>query len=751
MRTRKLLSLSVAVVATAAATLATSLPSEAGGDTGAGGGGRPPTHVVEPTLVQRATLSADVLAPGPPSGALATPANGRTGPFAGQVIPGFSGMVDNGDGTFWAMPDNGFGAKGNSADFLLRLYHITPQWETATGGPGEIEVGRFLSLRDPDRHIPFSLVNGDTPERLLTGADFDIESVVRQPDGSFWIGEEFGPFLVHVDATGKVLAKPVAFPYGRSPANPYLAPGETPTVPSSRGFEAMAASADGRTLYPIVEGAFTDDPQQRRRYIYEFDARKSRYTGRSWQYETDTDRNVIGDAFTVRNGRLLVLERDDFEGAPAVTKRIYQVDLTRKDRQGYLEKTLVVDLLGIANPDGIGTESSPGAYGVGDPFSFPMQSVEVVLELRDGRILVGNDNNYPGNDARVTGTPDDTEMIVLDLRRQRSEPHDATVVGHRGASGYRPEHTLAAYEQAILQCADYIEPDLVSTRDGVLVARHENEISGTTDVATRPELAGRRTTKVIDGATLTGWFTEDLTLAELRSLRAIERIPAVRPGNTAYNGLYQVPTFDEVVDLARRSRTCDGRPVGVYPETKHPSYFDGIGLSLEEPLLSTLKANGYGDADDPVIIQSFETANLRELSYRTPVAIAQLINCSGAPGDLARAGDPRTYADLVTPAGLADIATYADGIGACKDVMIPRDAAGNLAAPTGVIDDAHEAGLLVHGWTFRRENTFLPLQFRSSADPMAPGDMAGEVEVFLDAGMDGFFTDNPDLGSAAAS
>ena len=200
------------------------------------------SRVVEPTLVQRATLSADFLAPGPPSGALATPANGRTGPFGGQVIPGFSGMIDNGDGTFWAMPDNGFGAKNNSADFLLRLYHITPRWETRRGGAGEIEVGEFISLRDPDRLVPFPIVNGATSERLLTGGDFDIESVVRLNDGTFWIGEEFGPFLLHFDASGKLLAPPVQFPDGKSPANPFLAARrdtEGPEQPGIRGDGAI--------------------------------------------------------------------------------------------------------------------------------------------------------------------------------------------------------------------------------------------------------------------------------------------------------------------------------------------------------------------------------------------------------------------------------------------------------------------------------------------------------------------------------
>ena len=621
-----------------------------------GGGDRRPGG---PTLVARATLSADFIAPGPPSGALATPANGRTGPFPGQVIPGFSGLVDNGDGTFWAMPDNGFGSKANSADFLLRLYHVTPDWETRRGGSGTIDVGEFISLRDPDGLIPFPIVNDASPERLLTGADFDIESVVRARDGSFWIGEEFGPFLVHVDETGRVLAPPVEFPDGKSPANPFLEPGEIPTVRSSRGFEAMAASRNGRLLYPIVEGSFTDDPVGRRRFIYEFDTRAGAYTGRTWQYETDTDDNVIGDAFTVGDDELVLIERDDFEGPASVTKRIYRIDLRRTDDEGYVEKELVVDLLRIANPDGIGTTTSPGAYGVADPFAFALQSVEVVVQLRDGRILVALDNNYPGSNGRVPGTPDNTEMIIIDVSRPLSgrPSHDATVVGHRGASGYRPEHTLASYETAILQCADYIEPDLVSTSDGVLVARHENEIGGTTDVAAHPEFADRQTTKTVDGVAITGWFTEDFTLAELRTLRARERIPGVRPANTAFDGRYRIPTFEEVVDLARHSRTCDGRPVGIYPETKHPTYFDSIGLSLEEEVVQVLHSNGYRGRRAPVIIQSFETTNLRQLNRMTNLPLAQLINCTGAPYDLVAAGDPRQYADLVTRRGLDRIAS----------------------------------------------------------------------------------------------
>ncbi|WP_448810158.1 esterase-like activity of phytase family protein [Agromyces bauzanensis] len=736
--------LALAVAAATATVILIPAPANAAGAPEPQG---PTSKVVEPTLVARATLSADHLEPGPASGALATPGNGRTGPFAGQVVPGFSAMIDNGDGTFWAQPDNGFGAKGNSADFLLRNYLVRPAWETADGGAGEIAIERFISYNDRDHVLDFPIANEAMPDRLLTGADFDIESVVRAKDGTFWVGEEFGPFLLHFDAQGTLLEAPHSLPDGaKSPQNPYLAAGEAPRVRASRGFEALAASTSGRYLYPILEGAYLDDPDLRRREILEFDTKTGTYTDRTWSYQTDQDANVVGDAFTVRADRLLLVERDDFEGDQSVTKRVYEIDLSRTDRDGYVEKTLVLDALRIANPDLIGAGDG---YGTGGVFSLPVQSFETVVRLRDGRLLIANDNNYPGNDARITGTPDDTEVDLIDLDRERVPSSDVTVVSHRGASGYRPEHTLAAYETAILQCADFIEPDVVSTKDGVLVARHENEISGTTDVASRPEFADRKTTKSIDGVGVTGWFTEDFTLAELKTLRAIERLPQLRPENTAFNGLYQVPTLDEVIDLARHSVTCEGEPVGVYPETKHPTYFDSIGLSLEEPLVAQLAANGVDDADAPVIVQSFEVANLRELDGLTDVALAQLISPSGRPYDFTVAGDARTYADLVTPAGLEEIAGYADGIGIEKSVAIPRTAGGTLGTPTAVIADAHRAGLEVHAWTFRRENAFLPAEFRSSNDPAGIGDLAGEIRVFVEAGIDGLFSDNPDVAVAA--
>jgi len=324
---------------------------------------------------------------------------------------------------------------------------------------------------------------------------------------------------------------------------------------------------------------------------------------------------------------------------------------------------------------------------------------------------------------------------------------DLLVIGHRGAAGYRPEHTLASYELAARMGADYIEPDVVSTRDGVLVTRHENEISGTTDVADRPEFAGRRTTKVIDGVSLTGWFTEDFTLAELRTLRAVERLPDVREENTLYDGLYPVPTLDEVLELRDRLSRELHRDVGVYIETKHPTYFDAAGLSLEEPLLADLREARMDRANSPVFIQSFETTNLIELDRaQVRVPLVQLLSGSGAPYDLVAKGDPRTYAVLAGAAGLLEIATYADGVGPDKNQVIPRNPDGTLGAPTALVDDAHAAGLLVHPYTFRNENTFLPPALREGPEDDDYGRALAEHAAFWDAGIDGMFTDNPDTG-----
>jgi glycerophosphoryl diester phosphodiesterase len=328
--------------------------------------------------------------------------------------------------------------------------------------------------------------------------------------------------------------------------------------------------------------------------------------------------------------------------------------------------------------------------------------------------------------------------------RGRSLP---IVIGHRGASAYRPEHTLASYTLAIEMGADYIEPDLVSTKDHVLVVRHENDITGTTDVASHKEFADRRTTKVIDGQTITGWFTEDFTLAELKTLRAVERLPDVRPANTAFNGRFEIPTFQEVIDLAKR------KGVGIYPETKHPTYFDSIGLSLEEPLLAALRRNRLDRRDAKVFIQSFEVRNLQELDRRTHVPLVQLIDERGAPADLVAAGDRRTYDDLVTPAGLKAIARYADGIGPAKSRIVPLDATRHIMRPTTLIRDAHREGLLVHPFTFRPENTFLAADYQlgdpaSSEFPRARGDEPAELALFYRLGVDGVFADNADTAVA---
>ncbi|MBD6616151.1 glycerophosphodiester phosphodiesterase [Komarekiella sp. 'clone 1'] len=313
------------------------------------------------------------------------------------------------------------------------------------------------------------------------------------------------------------------------------------------------------------------------------------------------------------------------------------------------------------------------------------------------------------------------------------------IIGHRGASGYRPEHTLAAYELAIALGSDYIEPDLVCTKDGVLIARHENEISATTDVASNAKFANRKTTKIIDGESKTGWFTEDFTLTELKTLRAKERIPELRPQNTAYDGLFEIPTLQEIIDLAQQKSAEIGRTIGIYPETKHPTYFKSIELSLEEPLLSTLVANGYQGANAPVFIQSFEVSNLQDLSTKTDLPLVQLLNSSGKPYDFVVSGDARTYADLATASGLKQIAKYAQAVGIHKNLLVPRDSKGKLLAPTSLVSDAHANSLLVHVWTFRNENFFLPLDFQ--------GNPQGEYQLFFSLGIDGVFSDYPDTAA----
>ena len=374
--------------------------------------------------------------------------------------------------------------------------------------------------------------------------------------------------------------------------------------------------------------------------------------------------------------------------------------------------------------------------------------------------------------------PDPNEILLLKLNTPldvdprvgiEGVPLRPLIIGHRGASGSRPEHTLASYELAIEQGADFIEPDLVSTKDGVLIARHEVNIIATTDVANHPEFADRFTTKVIDGFTESGWFADDFTLAEIKTLRAEERIPGVRPGSAQYDGQFEIPTLQEVIDLAKAKSAETGRTIGIYPETKHPTYHDSVGLSLEEPLVDILKANGYDSADSPVFIQSFEVGNLKELNTRIDVPLVQLLDATGIaldgqlietkPYDLVVSGDTRTYGDLRSPQGLAEIAEYADGIGPWKRMIVSirsfdltgdgvadditgdglvNDADGVLTAPTSLIDDAHAAGLLVHPYTFRNEDRYLASDYNGNPEL--------EYKQFFELGVDGLFTDFPGTG-----
>jgi hypothetical protein len=523
-------------------------------------------HMSNVTLKGFATLPADTFADNLPSGSTITgDTNGRTIPFPGQPIQGFSGVQFADKNTFWFMPDNGYGAKTNSSDFLLRIYRVDPNFRGIEAGDGSVNVLNFIQLADPDKKADFKIVNENTTERLLTGADFDIESFDLAKDGTIWIGDEFGPYLLHFDATGKLLDAPIS----------------TPNF-------AQLNTLNGKA--PIV-------------------------------------------------------------------------------------------------------------------------------------------------------------------------------IGHRGASGDRPEHTLASYKLAIERGADFIEPDLVSTKDGVLIARHEVNIKDTTDVATRPEFSDRFTTKIIDGVAESGWFADDFTLAEIKTLRAIERL-AFR--DQSYNGQFEVPTLQEIIDFVKQVETDTGKKIGIYPETKHPTYHDSVGLSLEEPLVDILKKNDFTDPSR-VFIQSFEVGNLKELNQKIDVPLIQLLDATDValdgtliekqPYDFVVSGDSRTYGDLRTPEGLKEVATYADGIGPWKRMIVSvkgtdadgdgkaddingdgavNDADKTTLPPTSLITDAHNAGLLVHPYTFRNENVFLAADYQGNPEL--------EFQQFIKLGVDGYFTDFPGTG-----
>jgi hypothetical protein len=380
-------------------------------------------------LVGFAALPADTFAPGPTSGQFITPANGVTPPFVGrQPVQGISSILPLPGGGFVMMSDNGFGAKPNSPDYVLRMYRIDPAFKTARGGAGTIGVGGSISLRDPQHRTGFPIVADAVlypgsgiavdpairEHRLLTGGDFDIESVRRAPDGSYWFGEEFGPFLLHTDGSGRLLEAPYPLPGVKSPQHPQLG-SDPPNLPSSRGFEGMAITPDGQTLYPMLEGALTNDPDQQRLRIYEFDLRALRYTGHQFWYRMDSAAHAIGDFTAVTERLFLVIERDGLQGSAAAFKKIFVVDLDEVDEAGYLIKREVVDLLNPRDPGHLG--------GQGPTFRFPFVTIESVLPFNRRTIGVLNDNNYPFSAGRTPGSPDPNEFIVIRLDQPLVETH----------------------------------------------------------------------------------------------------------------------------------------------------------------------------------------------------------------------------------------------------------------------------------------------------------------------------------------
>ena len=531
--------------------------------------------------------------------------------------------------------------------------------------------------------------------------------------------------------------------------------------------------------------------------------------------DTTESGQSIGDMTAINDHQFLVIERDNGEGVNAKFKKIFLVDFNETDPAGYLVKHELVSLLNIADPNNL------GGSGTGK-FTFPYQTIEGVQVLDPWTIVVSNDNNYPFSAGRTPGQPDPNETILISL----SQPLDVTVqtyptvdvgtsrmvlektdsetirpgtflsrpliIGHRGIAGVLPEHTLAGYQLAIDSGADFIEPDLVSTKDHVLIARHEPVLASiktdangnplknpdgsyqilerTTNVNEIAKFQDRVRTRILDGTTITGWWAQDFTLAEIKELRAVERLPF---RDHSHDGLYQIPTLQEIIDLVKASKAATGRTIGIYPETKHPTYHDSIGLSLEEPLVATLKANGYTHPYSPVFIQSFEVSNLKELNQKIDVPLIQLTDADhieldgtvvyNRPYDFVVKGDPRTYGDLLTPAGLAEIATYADGIGPWKRSIV--SAAGTDAnldgmaddingdgmvdeadlhtvAPSTLVADAHRAGLLLHPYTFRNEGRYLASDYG--------GDPAKEYQQFFRLGVDGLFSDFAGTARAVA-
>ncbi len=366
----------------------------------------PAAGAAEPKLEARAILPAEATFAAPFPGIINT--DPAPAPGATQPIGGFSALLDAGNGDFYAMTDNGFGSKANSRSFILRLYKIRPRWKTEWSGKGDVKVLDAISLADPDGKIPFPIVNENTPDRVLTGGDLDIESVRQAPDGTFWFGEEFGPFIVHTDAKGRVLDAPVPLPRVMSPDNPFLL-GRANNLPGSSGFEGMALSADGKTLYPFLEGALIgDDPLVR--HVYEFDIKDRRYTGRNWIYRMTQPNTLISDAVAYGRDQLIVTERDNFQGPAAVWKKAFVIDVP--DRKANLAKREIVDLLDIKDKDGVSLPGRLGDFGLGNPFMFPYVTVEAVLPLSGNELAFVNDTNF-GSTGRNPGLPDDSDFIIV--------------------------------------------------------------------------------------------------------------------------------------------------------------------------------------------------------------------------------------------------------------------------------------------------------------------------------------------------
>jgi len=376
------------------------------------------------TLEGLAVLPADTFRPGPTSGQFITAANGQTPPFTDrQPVQGVSSVLRESNGDYLVMADNGYGAKNNSADFVLRVYRISPDFKTRNQGEGTIAVESFFSLHDPDRRLSFPIVAEATTypasgiavppvirnNRLLTGADFDIESFRRAPDGTLWFGDEFGPFLIHTDASGKVLEDVFPLPGVKSPQNPFLGTG-TPNLLASKGFEGMAIIPNGKLLYPMLEGALTTDIDPRRLIINEFDLSSKLYTTHQWWYRMESAGNAIGDLTAITDRRFLVIERDNNQAAAALFKKVFLIDLDNVDLQGYLVKHEVANLMALRDPYDLDSNAS-------EVFTFPFTTIESVIPLSATHIGVLNDNNYPFSSGRTPGSPDNNEFIIIRLEQ----------------------------------------------------------------------------------------------------------------------------------------------------------------------------------------------------------------------------------------------------------------------------------------------------------------------------------------------